>query len=137
MTLPQNKSVGQAASGTVSLQVWIILTVMLIFWCVLGSVIAPAARQHDFLNLYTGGTLALRGHFHQIYLPEVQFRAEREFIRELPALVPFVCPPFYAAALSFWPPSRFDLHFGFGLSSKCLFISPFSPGLNLAGALKR
>lgn len=73
---------------------------MAVFWSALGSRIVPQARQHDFLNLYSGGTLALHGSFRQLYIPETQLQTERQFIPQLPALVPFVRPPLYALALA-------------------------------------
>ena len=79
---------------------WIVIGVMSVFWFALGSRIVPQAKQHDFLNLYSGGTLALRGPLQQIYLPEVQFATERKLVPKLPELVPFVRPPFYAFALT-------------------------------------
>jgi len=59
----------------VSPQTWIVLLVMAVLWFLLGSRLTP----NDFLNLYTGGTLALRGPIHQMYVPEVQLHTERRF----------------------------------------------------------
>lgn len=66
----------------------------------LGSRIAPSAHKHDFLNLYTGASLALDGNFAEMHSPEVQLARERRFVPELDALVPFVRPPFYALILA-------------------------------------
>ena len=38
-----------------------------LFWALLGSQVVPAAREHDFLNLYTGATLARWGQFATLY----------------------------------------------------------------------
>src|SRR5215475_14647046 len=78
---------------------WMVLVIMALFWFALGSRIVPQAKQHDFLNLYAGGTLAARGPFRQIYQPEVQLATERRLVPGLTELVPFVRPPFYALAL--------------------------------------
>ena len=77
----------------------IVVVIMAVFWFALGSRIVPQAKQHDFLNLYAGGTLAARGQLRQIYQPEVQLATERRLVPGLPELVPFVRPPFYALAL--------------------------------------
>ncbi len=69
-------------------------------WVTLGSRILPAARKHDFLNLYTGGSLALSGRFADLHDIDVQLERERRFVPDLPQLVPFVRPLFYALALA-------------------------------------
>jgi len=94
------RNVSAAPSSPVPLHIWIIVVVMAILWFALGARIVPQARQHDFLNLYAGGTMALHGPFHQIYNPDAQLQTERQFVPQLPALVPFVRPPFYALALT-------------------------------------
>lgn len=71
-----------------------------LLWIALGSVIVPTARRHDFLNLYTGASLALHGDFAHMHSPAVQFERERHFVPGLPLLVPFVRPPFYALLLA-------------------------------------
>ena len=83
----------------VPLQIWVVVVILSIFWFLLGSRIVPQARQHDFLNLYSGGSLAAQGSFRQIYQPAVQLETERKLVPGLPELVPFVRPPFYALAL--------------------------------------
>ena len=69
-------------------------------WVALGSKIWPTASQHDFLNLYTGGRLALEGRLHDLHDPAVQLEFERKLVPDLPQLVPFVRPIFYAVALA-------------------------------------
>jgi glycosyl transferase family 87 len=69
-------------------------------WVALGSRIWPTASKHDFLNLYTGGRLALEGRFHDLHDTDVQLEYERRLVPDLPQLVPFVRPVFYAAALA-------------------------------------
>jgi hypothetical protein len=69
-------------------------------WIMLGSRTLPMARQHDFLNLYTGGSLALSGRFADLHDVEVQLDRERQIVPDLPQLVPFVRPVYYAAALA-------------------------------------
>lgn len=69
-------------------------------WILLGSMLVPGARWHDFLNLYTGASLAREGNFAAMHAPAVQLAREREFAPQLPELVPFVRPPFYALLLA-------------------------------------
>lgn len=102
----------QPPCKAVPLYIWVILVVMSTFWFALGSRIVPQAKQHDFLNLYSGGTLALHGPLQQIYTPEVQLKTERTFVPKLPALVPFVRPPFYALALTALAAIPFQWAFG-------------------------
>jgi hypothetical protein len=80
---------------------WVGLTVVGLsaMWIALGSLILPAARSHDFLNIYTGASLAREGHFADLHDPEVQLARERRIFPQLPSLVPFVRPAFYAALL--------------------------------------
>lgn len=69
-------------------------------WLMLGFVMAPGARSHDFLNLYTGAALALDGKGGELHDPQVQLDRERVYVPDLPALIPFVRPAFYALALA-------------------------------------
>jgi hypothetical protein len=80
---------------------WVGLTVVGLsaMWIALGSLILPSARSHDFLNIYTGASLAHEGRFADLHDPEVQLARERQIIPQLNALVPFVRPGFYAALL--------------------------------------
>jgi hypothetical protein len=84
----------------IPLQTWVAVLAFCLIWVGLGSVITPGARKHDFLNLYTGASLALEGNFAHLHSPQVQFDRERQFVPDLPALVPFVRPPFYALVLA-------------------------------------
>ncbi|MDA1314988.1 MAG: glycosyltransferase family 87 protein [Acidobacteria bacterium] len=85
-----------------------IAVVLSTFWIILGSGVVPGARQHDFLNLYVGGTLAAEGRFSDLYDQEAQLRLERELAPSTPELIPFVRPHFYALVLS--PLSLFSLN---------------------------
>lgn len=69
------------------------------FWTLLGSMVVPGARLHDFLSFYTGASLVREGVFHGMYLPEVQLQHQREYA-QLPELVPYIRPPFYALVLA-------------------------------------
>ena len=69
-------------------------------WTLLGSILVPGARLHDFLNLYAGASLARDGVFAGMHVPEVQLQREQEFAPQLRELVPFVRPPFYALLLA-------------------------------------
>jgi hypothetical protein len=84
----------------IPLQTWAAVAGFCLLWTALGSVIAPSARRHDFLNLYTGASLALEGNFAHMHSPAVQLERERRFVPGLDALVPFVRPPFYALILA-------------------------------------
>ncbi len=70
-----------------------------VFYCAVGSQIVGTAQRHDFLNLYTGATLARIGDFGKLHDPARQFEIERKFVPDLPALVPFVRPAVYAKLL--------------------------------------
>ena len=70
------------------------------FWTLLGSILVPGARLHDFLNLYAGASLARDGNFAGMHAPEVQLQREQQYVPQLKELVPFVRPPFYALFLA-------------------------------------
>lgn len=69
------------------------------FYCAMGSQMVGWAQRHDFLNLYTGATLAHTNDFGRLYDPGRQFEIERCLVPDLPTVVPFVRPPAYAALL--------------------------------------
>jgi hypothetical protein len=71
-----------------------------LFYAAIGANIVGNAQRHDFLNLYTGATLAHEGDFARLHDPDRQFAVERTLVPDLPALVPFVRPPIYAGVLS-------------------------------------
>jgi hypothetical protein len=71
-----------------------------LFYAAIGANIVGNAQRHDFLNLYTGATLAHEGDFARLHDPDRQFAVERTLVPDLPALVPFVRPPVYAGVLS-------------------------------------
>jgi hypothetical protein len=68
-------------------------------WVALGSRIWPTSLKHDFLNFYTGGALALEGRLHVLHDPAVQLDYQRRLVPELPQLVPFLRPVFFAVAM--------------------------------------
>ena len=78
----------------------VIVLAFTFLWIALGSQVVSSARKHDFLNLYTGASLALDGNFRHMHSPEVQLARERKFVPQLDALVPFVRLPFYALLLA-------------------------------------
>ena len=82
------------------IQAWAAVGACCLLWIAFGSQVVEGARKHDFLNLYTGASLALDGDFAHLHDPQVQLARERRFVPELDALVPFVRPPFYAALLA-------------------------------------
>ena len=84
----------------VPLQTWAAVLGFSVLWIALGTVIIPGARRHDFLNLYSGASLALDGNFAHMHSPEVQLARERRYVPDLDALVPFVRLQFYALILA-------------------------------------
>ncbi len=84
----------------IPLTTWAAMFGFSVLWVALGSQIVPGARKHDFLNLYTGASLALDGNFAHMHSPQVQLERERRFVPELKVLVPFVRLPFYALLLA-------------------------------------
>jgi hypothetical protein len=84
----------------VPLFVWLVVLAFSVVWIGLGSLITPGAQKHDFLNLYTGASLALEGKFAVLHDIDVQLQRERQFVPSIDALVPFVRPPFYALLLA-------------------------------------
>jgi hypothetical protein len=71
-----------------------------VFYVAVGANIVGNAQRHDFLNLYTGATLAHEGDFGRLHDADRQFQIERTLVPDLPALVPFVRPPIYADLLA-------------------------------------
>ena len=71
-----------------------------VFYAAVGANIVGNAQRHDFLNLYTGATLAHEGDFAGLHDVDRQFQIERKLVPDLPALVPFVRPPIYADLLA-------------------------------------
>ncbi len=78
----------------------LIVAGMCVVWVMFGSLLLDAARSHDFLNIYTGASLARDGHFADLHDVNVQFEREHRIFPGLPSLVPFVRPSFYAAVLA-------------------------------------
>lgn len=79
---------------------WVTVLGLALAWVLLGALVAPGARKHDFLNLYTGASLAVERNFSDMYNYDVQLARERSLVPELPSLVPFVRPHFYAVLLA-------------------------------------
>jgi hypothetical protein len=79
---------------------WLAGLIVALGWAGIGASVLPVAREHDFLNLYTGAQLALEGRFTELHDPEVQLAVERMHVPARPRLVPFVRPAIYAAILS-------------------------------------
>jgi hypothetical protein len=62
--------------------------------------ITPGAKTQDFLNIYTGASLALDGQFAAMHDVDVQLARERKFVPSTDVLRPFVRPSFYALLLA-------------------------------------
>lgn len=80
--------------------VWVVVLGFTLVWISMGSLIGPGAKKHDFLNLYTGASLALDGRFAALHDVDVQLQRERQYVPSTDALVPFVRPSFYALLLA-------------------------------------
>lgn len=89
----------------------VLVVVLASAWIFLGLMVRSAALHHDFLNLYTGASLARDGQFAQLHSETVQLARERAIMPETTVLVPFVRPGFYAAVLA--PLALFDYHTAF------------------------
>jgi Glycosyltransferase family 87 len=67
----------------------------------IGSNVVSHAREHDFLDLYTGATLALHGDFARLDDYREQLQTEQAIAPDAKRpLIPFMRPPFYAVALA-------------------------------------
>src|SRR5258706_12260323 len=100
----------------------LILLVTCAFWVTLGLNIAPEAKKHDFLNIYTGAALAHEGRYSELHIPPVQLAAEQEIIPQLTILVPFVRPGFYAALLSPLALLPYDTAFSAWIAAQVLLL---------------
>ena len=78
----------------------VVVALFALFWAAQGAGGIFDARDHDFLNLYIGASLAREGEFAELHDPEVQLRKEQEFVPRITEVVPFVRPAFYAALLT-------------------------------------
>lgn len=89
----------QNAHTRVPFTTWAVVALASALWIFFGSIIVPSARAHDFLNLYSGASLAGEGRFVTLHDTAVQLAEERRFEPRTDHLVPFVRPHFYAALL--------------------------------------
>jgi hypothetical protein len=92
--------------------VWVVALGMCAVWIAFGSRTLAAARAHDFLNIYTGASLALDGRFADLHETTVQLERERRYV-PVQSLVPFVRPAFYAAILA--PLALFPYNMAFAI----------------------
>ena len=79
---------------------WIFVAIISLFWIAQGVGTLGMAYSHDFLNLYTGASLAAEGRFSELHDVDAQFDRERELVGEVEEVVPFVRPHFYALVLA-------------------------------------
>ncbi len=101
-----------AASRHAKLAAILAAIVASLFYVAIGSSIRPA-RDHDFMNLYTGGMLARTGHLADLYDFDVQIQRQDQIAPGISAHFPFVRPPFYALILS--PISLLPFQAAFGV----------------------
>ena len=79
----------------------ILLTVCFsIMWLLMGVRSIDIGRKHDFLNIYTGASLALEGRFALLHDHDTQLARERQLVPETQQLIPFVRPAFYALMIA-------------------------------------
>ena len=90
----------RSSRGTPAWGSLIVAIGMSMLWIAVGAMVIESSRDHDFLNLYTGATLAGEGRFADMHDPDVQFAKERPLVPGLPEVVPFVRPSYYALVLS-------------------------------------
>ena len=102
----RRSSQGPLAWGTL-----IVAIGMSMLWVAVGAMVIESSRDHDFLNLFTGASLAWEGRFADMYDPDVQFAKQKALLPWLPEVVPFVRPSYYALVLS--PISRFPFEDAF------------------------
>jgi hypothetical protein len=121
-TTPLTTPDSRARMRRIPLQTWAAVLAFCLIWVGLGSIIVPGARKHDFLNLYTGASLALDGNFAHLHSPAVQLARERQFVPNLPTLVPFVRPPFYALLLAPLALLPFGIAFWIWLTVQCALL---------------
>ena len=79
---------------------WVFLAIIGLFWIAQGVGTLQMAYLHDFLNLYTGASLAAEGRFSELHDVDAQFDREQELAGEIEEVVPFVRPHFYALVLA-------------------------------------
>ncbi len=79
---------------------FVFVGIVCLFWAITGIGPLQTAYHHDFLNLYTGSSLAREGRFTELYDINTQLSRERELLGEVAELVPFVRPHFYALLLA-------------------------------------
>jgi len=100
---PAGRSPDESKSGnprTVPFHAVLAVLAFCAFWILLGSVVVEGARLHDFLNLYTGASLAHDGAFTTLHAPGVQMERELKYAPQLLEVIPFVRPSFYALFLA-------------------------------------
>lgn len=90
----------QPATKKVPFSTWGIVAVAAGMWLLFGALSINNARIHDFLNIYTGSSLARDGMFATLHDPAVQLAREQTFVPQTHTLVPFPRPLFYALFLA-------------------------------------
>jgi len=99
-----------------------LLLLLTCIWTLLASNMLASSRRHDFVNLYTGGSLTLQGRFADLHDPQLQLQLERALVPDLRALVPFVRPHFYALALAPLALLDFDTAFAVWIALQTLLL---------------
>ena len=77
---------GEIERGSQGISAWgaLIMAVgMSTLWITVGAMVIESSRDGDFLNLYTGATLAWEGRFVQTHDPDVQFAKEKTLYLDL------------------------------------------------------
>ena len=79
---------------------WVVSACFLLLWIAVANNIIGRAREHDFLNIYTGASLAWEGKFGALHDAATQLERERQLAPGTVELVPFVRPAFYALLIA-------------------------------------
>ncbi len=95
-----SKASSRGSATNTQLHAVVIPICFAILWLLLGARSIDVGRRHDFLNLYTGASLALEGRFADLYDHDTQLQRERRIVPGTKELIPFVRPPFYAMLIS-------------------------------------
>jgi len=120
--MPPEAAMSSTARATKSRAALLLTLGCALFWIAFGAHLLAEARSTDFLNLYTGASLALDGDWHHIYTQAGQLARERQFVPERRHLWPFVRPPFYAIAVAPLALMPFRMAFWFWISAQSAML---------------
>ena len=120
--MPSKAAVSSPARATRPRAALLLTLGFALFWTAFGARLLPEARSTDFLNLYTGASLALDGDWHHIYTQAGQFAREQKFVPERRHLWPFLRPPVYAIVIAPLALMPFRMAFWFWISAQSAIL---------------